>query len=192
MSIVLDLQKNKGIILDLSKAAPSLAHLRLEVSWDMNPNTSVNEDDFDMDLSVFALNNQGKIESADDVVYFKHQVFGPNAVVLPEDVRGGGSTEVVDFDLSKVPTSRNQLDAYVTLFEADKRGQSFGAITNAKVTLRDKDTDKVLQEYSVNDSFAPFSVLHIGSLGRENGNWVFAPAGVGISGDLNTIAALYQ
>lgn len=193
MSIILDLQKSKGITLDLTKLAPTLKHLRLEVSWDMHPihGGSLTED-YDLDLSVLALNDQGKIEGVDDVVYFKHQVFGPNAVVLPEDVRGGGSMEVVDFDLAKIPANRSQLDAYVILYDAEKRKQTFGAITNAKVRLRDTEADTVLQEYAINDSFSPYSVLHIGSLGREAGNWSFAPVGIASSGDLNTVAGLYQ
>jgi tellurium resistance protein TerD len=193
MSIVLDLQKSKGIKLDLAKAAPSLTKLRALITWTLHPihGKSLTQG-FDLDLAVYALNASGKIDKAEDVVFFNNKRYVNDSIVLPGDNRDGdGDGEEILFDLPKVPTDRSQLDLYVFIFDYKARKQNFGMIANAKVELFNADTGELVQTYALNESFSADSAVHVGSLVRESAGWSFSPVGAGATADENDVVQAY-
>lgn len=194
MTITLDLQKSKGITLNLTKDLPSLKKLTARLGWEPHPVTGKSlTAGFDLDIAVFALNANGKLDGGNDVVFFNNPKYTNDSIVLPADNRDGSDhPEEIHFTLPDVPANRHQLDIYVTIFEAATRKQNFGMVANAFVELVDTETGKQIQAYALNENFSQDTAVHLGSLVRDgSGGWAFNPVGVGASADLNAIAGAY-
>lgn len=191
MTVILDLKKNAGLVLDLSKNNQNFKILKMVVTWKMHPvhGKSLSAG-FDLDLAAFFLTDFKKVEGLEDILFFNNKTVYGGAGLLAADERAGGSEEVV-FDLTKVPANRSQIDHYVSVYEAVKRNQTFLSMTDAKVALVDGETGDVIQEYALND-FTNDNALHVGSTVRENGKWQFYPVGKSAAvQDLNEIAGFY-
>jgi stress response protein SCP2 len=191
--IVLDLKKNAGITLNLKKLVPSLVQLSFQVGWQPHPvHKDSMKDGFDLDLTVYALNSSGKIDKAEDVVFFNNKRYTNDSIILPKDNRDGqAGPEELFVDLTKVPADRTQLDLYVFIFDYLARQQNFGMISNAKASLIDGVTGKVIQEYALNESFSQDSAVHVGSLVRSDDGWVFNPVGIGAKADPQDVVGSY-
>lgn len=205
MTITLDLQKSAGIKLDLTKAAPGLKRLRAFISWNMHPSykdspAENRKKGFDLDLAVYALNKDGKIDSAGDVIFFNNKRYVDDSIVLPFDNTEGDDEkddpsvrkgEEIIFNLDKVPADRTQLDLFVFLFEYIQRHQNLGMIANATFELFNMDTDEVIQAYKLNESYAADSAVHLVTLTREGSGWVLTPIGKGASADEEDVVQAY-
>ncbi len=191
MSDFLNLSKDTDF-LDLSKAAPNLKRLRGIISWDMHPVYKDSQSDgFDLDIFLFVLGADGKLSSPPDVCFFNNKVACGGALTVPEDCRSGGS-EYFTADLAKIPVDRTSFDVFVFLFEAEKRGQHFGMITNAKFVLVDPDDgDRVIQQYNISQFTGDFA-LHVGSVVRKDSGWIFQPMGESGAVNPNEVAAGYR
>lgn len=202
--IVLNMNKVEGtakVSLNMSKISlETLKKLSITVFW--KENTLVGGKKYDLDLSAIFLDANGKpnIESADgypDLLFFNSPKNAQNfsyvydgAGVLPKDERSGGSEEV-QFDYSKVPARIVSIDHYVTIFEGRQRGQSFVMMDDAKVVLKNMETDKEVQTFML-QGFTNDTALHIGSSIRNaQGNWEFQPAGTARAMNLPEIVGLY-
>ena len=187
---LLDLKKSSGIKLDLKKLVPGIKRMKARVTWTMHPIRGASlKDGFDLDWFAFCLNQQGKITTADDVVYFNHRP--GNGVELPEDNRtGGGDGETITIDSTR--TTHPEYHLYVTIFEAVERNQNFGMITDARVEISDADTGRVIQTYTLNDTFQANNAVHIGSVLVRPDGMDFTPVGIGASvSNANEIASNY-
>ena len=127
MTITLDLQKSKGVTLNLTKDLPSLKKLTARLGWQPHPVTGKSlTAGFDLDIAVFALNAKGKLDSGQDVIFFNNPRYEADSIVLPADNRDGSDhPEEIHFSLPDVPANRHQLDIYVTIFEFAQRKQSW-------------------------------------------------------------------
>ena len=178
----LDLKKASaaGFVLDLSKDHPSLNLLKVRISWKEHP---IHGRDlahgFDLDVSAFFLDANGKVKAPQDVLFFNNQNVYGGAGVLPEDERAGGTEEAI-FDLSKVPADRNQIDHFVNVFEAVERGQSFLMMTDAKLEFLNAETGELLKAFAV-DGFGADNALHGASTVRQGKGWIVKPVGISAS-----------
>ena len=130
--ISLNLQKND--ILDLTKRNPGLTKVNLGAGWDVSGIGT----DFDLDISAFALHENGKIASAADIVYFNNKNIP--GVTLNGDNRtgaGDGDDEVISLDLSRIDPSIKKIVFAVTIYDAMNRHQTFGMVNNSYVRLLD-------------------------------------------------------
>jgi stress response protein SCP2 len=177
--ITLDLDKNT-LALDLSKT-PDLNTLTVLMKWDERKDFEGSlEAGYDPDLWAFVLNSSGKITSREEIVYYKNQHYHNDAIFLPKDNRvGGGDGESMNFTLNKIDPVHSEVHVYVFLFEARKRGQHFGMMENASVTLYNADDGTVIQYYSLNKDFSGANAIHLGTLLRGPDGWLFQPVGIG-------------
>lgn len=201
--IVLNMVKTEAgqkVTLNMAKISlETLKKLKIEVFWSESPlHAKSLTQGYDLDLSAFFLDANSKVTYPDDVLYFNSakdangfsSVYG-GAGVLPKDERAGGSEEI-RFDYSLVPTNRNQIDHYVTIFEGAQRGQTFVVMQDAKVVLTNTETGKEVQTFLL-QGFTNDTALHIGSSIRNaQGVWEFQPAGTARPMSLPEILALYQ
>ncbi len=194
--IVLNMQKTEPgqkVTLNMSKISlASLNKLKIEVFWSESPiHAKSLSQGYDLDLSAFFLDANSKVGYPDDVLYFNNPTVYGGAGHLPKDERAGGSEEV-HFDYSKVPSNRDHIDHYVTIFEGAERGQTFVMMADAKVVLTNSETGAEVQTYTL-AGFTNDTALHIGSSIRNaRGGWEFQPAGTARALDLPSILALYQ
>ena len=142
----------KGQRVSLKKVAPSLAAGFIGLGWDTNSTDTGT--DFDLDVSVFLLGANEKLVSEQHFIFYNNLVSpdSDQSVKLLGDNRtgeGDGDDEGIIVDLRKIPGDVSKIVITVTIYEADKRKQNFGQVTNAYIRLVDVQTkDEVSQEIS--------------------------------------------
>lgn len=195
MTQFLDLNKGTGF-LDLNKAAPTLTKLRGALNWDMHPihGKDLNHG-FDLDIFIFGLNAQKKIQFPQDVCFFNNKSICAGAIQMSEDNRTGedsgkGDDEYFIADLPKVPTDKSAFDVFVFIHDHATRKQNFGMMANARFELKDEVTGSLIQGYNISQ-FATGSCLHIGTVERNASGWNFSPVGDAADADPNQVAQAY-
>ena len=190
MQDILNLDKDAPL-LDLSKAAPTLKTLRARLTWQMHPVAGASlTEGFDPDIVNFVLNRDEKISGGADVAFFNNKNYADGAIVLLKDNRVGGiEPELCDYTLSKMPADRSHVDIYVIVHEAAKRGQHFGMMADAQLTL--EADGKVIQKYSIAE-YSGKTALHAGRLSVTANGWTFQPIGEAAVADPNAVARAYM
>ena len=95
-----------------------------------------------MDASVFLLGANEKLVSDQHFIFYNNLVSpdSDQSIKLLGDNRTGegeGDDEGIIVDLRKVPTEVAKVVVTVTIYEAAKRKQNFGQVTNAYIRLVD-------------------------------------------------------
>lgn len=184
------LNLTKGDLLDLSKAAPALKNCVLGGGWDV----AVQGPSADLDLAAFMLGSNGRVERIpDDVIYFRHM--NARGIMLEGDNRTGageGDDERIDIDLNNIEPRIQKIVFFITIFDAQKKRQTFGMIKNAFVRLLDADDDeREICRYNLTDNYATDTAITVCSLNRTSAGWEFEAIGDGRVADLNDLLALY-
>ncbi len=191
--IMLELTKDDANILDLTKAVPELKQLRGVLKWNPHPvNANCPKSGFDLDIFVYSLNAAGKIESAQDVVYFKNKqnVNGSISVPFDNQTGSGDEDEYVFIDIENLPQNRQRFELFVFIHEATKRNQNFGMISESSFDMINEETGEVMVRYRMTE-YGAETALHIGSLVRAGSNFEFHPVGLSASADPNDVARAY-
>ena len=196
MADFLNLDKGAGF-LDLSKAAPSLTKLKGTLNWDMHPvhGKDLNAG-FDLDIFIFSLNAQRKIQYPQDVCFFNNKITCGGAITIPVDNRtgeddGSGDDEFFIADLSNIPADKVSFDIFVFIHAATARKQNFGMMANAKFELKDEVTGFSLQKYNISQ-FTNGTALHVGTIDRNGSGWDFKPVGEAAEADPNQVVQAYR
>ena len=150
---------------------------------------------FDLDISAFLLNDNMKITSANDIVFFNHK--SASGVTLSGDNRSGdgeGDDETIIIDLESVPSTVHAIDFIVNIFEAQTRRQTFGMVSNSYIRLLNHDkNDNEMCRFRLKDDYGSSTAVVFARLKRDGSEWTFATIGEGkVVKDLNDIAALYM
>lgn len=196
--IVLDLDKDQpASFLDLTKDVPQLKKLRGELNWDPHPlHPASTESGFDLDIFIFCLNDQGKVTSAADVVYFKNKHHASGAISVPVDNQTGEGDDDEFFlmDLEALPAQYASFDVYIFIHEAAKRGQNFGMVANTRFDILDDETGNTEVRYLVTQQFSNETCLHAVSIVKDKvtGHITVQPVGTGAVLDPNQVVALYM
>lgn len=187
-AVTLDLAK--GLVLDLTKRNPGLKHIKAGCGWD----TASMGEAFDLDVSAFLLNANGKITSGSDVIFYNNM--SAPGIKLSGDNRTGageGDDETIDIDLSALPASVQKVVICVTICEAVARQQTFGMVNNSYVRLLDADNnDKDLCIFRLKEDGSTSTAMKFAELVRNGADWEFHTIGEGLQGDLNTLASYYS
>lgn len=185
--VSLNLTKNS--VLDLTKAAPSLNRVKLCAGWDVAACGS----DFDLDISVFMLNNNGKITSGSDVVFYNNpSVRGVSLNGDNRTGRGDGDDETIDIDLNELASSIDKIVCCVTIDQAIARRQTFGMVNHSYVRLVNADTNKELCKFELKDNGSTDTAMVFAELVRNGNAWAFHTIGEGKNADLNGLAAMFS
>jgi tellurium resistance protein TerD len=184
----ISLNLKKGISLDLSKAIPTLKNITVGLGWDPAQGAS-------MDLDVFALAlHNGKVLTANDIVFFNQRNLIPG-ITLSEDSRDGqgeGDDETIIIDLDKIPSDITGVAIFVNIFEADKKQQNFGMVSNSYCRLVNNATGKEEAIFVLNESdSALFNAFHFVTFTRNATGWTFETVAKGLNGDVGIIANQY-
>lgn len=188
MSVIL----SKGEKVDLTKGNPSPNKLMVGLGWDTNQYDG--EADFDLDASLFMLKSNDKVGNDKDFVFYGNLTHESKSVVHTGDNRTGegeGDDEVIKVDLSKVPSDYTKLSIVVTIYEAEKRLQNFGMVSNAYIRLVDESNGEEILRYDLSEDFSTQTALVIGEIYKHNGEWKFKAVGSGYDGGLARLCATY-
>ncbi|UYY59291.1 TerD family protein [Sphingomonas sp. S2-65] len=179
---------SKGGNVSLSKEAPGLKGVRVGLGWD----TRVTDGSgFDLDASVFLLNEGGKVRSDADFVFYNNKNGGNGSVVHQGDNttgEGAGDDEVVAVTLDQLPADIQKLSFAVTIHEADGRKQNFGMVSNAYIRVLNADGGTEIARYDLSEDASTETAMIFGELYRHSGEWKFKAIGQGFAGGLGPLA----
>lgn len=179
---------SKGQKVDLTKTNPGLDQVLIGLGWDTNKYDG--GFDFDLDAAAFLLNENGKVNSDADFVFYNNKVHESGAVVHQGDNltgEGEGDDEQIQIVLSKVPANISKISFTVTINEADVRNQNFGQVSNAFIRVVDFATGNELIRYDLSEDFSIETAVVVAELYRHGGEWKFNAVGSGYQGGLRAL-----
>ena len=185
----------KGQKVSLEKVAPGLVAAFIGLGWDVNPTDTGT--DFDLDASLFLLGANDKLVSEQHFLYYNN-LNSPDpdqSIKLMGDNRTGegeGDDEGIIVDLRKVPEEIQKLVITVTIYEAEKRGQNFGQVSNAFVRLVNVENKEEVLRYDLDEDFSLETAIIMAELYRKDGSWRVNAVGAGYQGGLQAMLNRYQ
>lgn len=185
----------KGQRISLAKVAPSLVAGFIGLGWDTNSTDTGG--DFDLDVSIFLLGANEKLVSEKHFIFYNNLI-SPDAdqsVKLLGDNRTGdgeGDDEGLIVDLRKVPSDVAKIVVTVTIYEADKRHQNFGQVTNAYIRLVDVQTKEEVLRYDLTEDFSVETAVIMAELYNKDGEWRINAVGSGFEGGLQSLLDKYS
>jgi tellurium resistance protein TerD len=186
---------SKGGRVNLSKDNPGLSKISVALGWD---DRSTDGAEFDLDASVFLLDDAGKAIGGDDALIFYNNLKGlGGAVAHMGDNRTGegeGDDEVIEIDLPAVVATNPSVNKFafvVTIHEADARNQNFGQVENAFIRIVNRDTGAEIVRYDLTEDYSVETALIFGELYVKDGEWRFGAVGQGFSGGLEAALKKY-
>lgn len=185
----------KGERISLAKVAPSLVAGFIGLGWDVN--TTDTGGDFDLDVSVFLLGDNDKLVSDKHFIFYNNLVSpdSDHSIKLLGDNRTGegeGDDEGLIVDLRKVPSDVAKIVVTVTIYEADKRKQNFGQVTNAYIRLVDVQTKEEVLRYDLTEDFSVETAVIMAELYRKEEDWRLNAVGSGFQGGLQALLDRYN
>jgi len=205
----------KGQSLNLNKHDPAnvLANVLVGLRWDVNQTPG--KPAFDLDASAFLLNDQGKVRSDADFIFFNTDKDAAGKIISADGKQGStcrsviysgdnrtgagdGDDETYNINLATVPADVHRIAFAVTIFEADKNGYVFGAVQNAGMNVYNADLNNTkLAGYDLSEDGGQYVSMLVGELYRDKnaaGEWKFKGLEMGFTnpgGGLDAIARAY-
>ena len=179
---------SKGGNVSLSKEAPGLTAVKVGLGWDPRVTDGT---EFDLDGSVFLLNDAGKVRSDADFVFYNNTTSADGSVTHGGDNRSGqgdGDDETVDVNLAGVPADVQRVAFGVTIHDADARKQSFGQVSNAFIRVTNAADGKEIARYDLSEDYSTETAMIFGELYRNGADWKFKAIGQGYAGGLAALA----
>ena len=185
------LSLSKGQNLSLTKTEPGLKKAVIGLGWDPR---ATDGQQFDLDASVFLLNDAGKVRSEADFIFYNQVKSGCGSVEHTGDNRtgaGDGDDEQIKVDLSRVPADVQRIAITVTIDQADARRQSFGQVANAFVRILNEETGSEVVRFDLSEDMSTETAMIFAELYRHSGEWKFKAIGQGYAGGLRAMCHQY-
>lgn len=185
---------SKGQKISLSKEDPSLTKIVVGLGWDTNKYSGGY--DFDLDASCFELGANDKVTKETDFIFYKNLDSTDGAIHHTGDDRTGGNSddgddEQIIVDLTKIPDNIQKIAFTATIYDADKRNQNFGQVSNAYVRLVNESTGAEIVRYNLGEDFSIETAIVICEVYKHNDEWKFNAVGAGFSGGLAALCKNY-
>lgn len=182
---------SKGGKINLTKERPSLRKIMIGLGWDCNKYSG--GEDFDLDASVFLVNEQG-ITLPKDFIFYGNLEAENKCVIHQGDNRTGageGDDEQIYIDLDLIPSYVDRIAITVTIDRADERHQNFGMVDNSFCRLVDTETDKEEIRFDLGEEFSTEVAIVVGEVYRYGRDWKFKAIGQGFTGGLQALCSNY-
>ena len=174
----------KGQRISLKKEAPNLTKLMCGLGWDVNQKKGgwfSRSADFDLDAFVICVDDQEKLTSKSDIVYFGNLRHSSNAIThLGDNLTGDGDgdDEQIVVDLPQIPERIAKLLFLINIYDSQKRKQELSQVDNAFVRLVDLSNNKEIARYKLSGSqYQNYNGLILGEVYRHEGEWKMAAIG---------------
>ncbi|MDR2141785.1 MAG: TerD family protein [Deltaproteobacteria bacterium] len=181
----------KGQNISLSGEVPGLKSVYVGLGWD--PRDTVG-DDFDLDASVFLLNDKNVVQKDEDFIFYGNLKSLDGSVEHTGDnLTGGGEgdDEVIKVNLEVVPSSIHKLIFTVTIYEADKRSQNFGMVSNAFIRIVNQVDNREITRFDLSEDLSVETAMIFGEIYRHKNDWKFRAVGQGFAGGLAALCRHY-
>lgn len=184
MSETATINLEKGQKVDLTKTNPNVKQFLVGLGW--NPNVPDGKT-FDVDVSAFILNVDGKRVSDKHFVFYNN-LKSPNDFVIHSGDnttgQGDGDDESLTVDFSKVAAEEKSIVFVVTIHDATAKNQNFGQVGGAYIRICDKATGTEIMKYDLNEDASAHTAMIFGKLYEKDGEWKFEAVGTGVKGGL--------
>jgi tellurite resistance protein TerA len=174
MSIAL----SKGQKTDLTKTNPGLTRVFIGLGWKVNQAG----DSFDIDGAAFLLGANGKCPREEDFVFYGNPSGRQGAVVHSTGKSGTADAGQVVVDFNKVPQDIDKISFTITIYDADKRSQNFGLVSELYVRVMNQDGLEIVRFNP--GRFTVETAIVAAELYRYKGEWKFNAVGSGYMGGL--------
>jgi len=182
----------KSSTISLEKIDSSLKNIHVGLGWDAQDS---NGNEIDCDVSVFMIDGNNKIPQDGFFVFYNNLKSADGAVIHQGDNRtgeGDGDDEEVHIDLSNVHPDILQMIFVVTIHEAQTNNQNFGMVKNAYIRILNKDNNKELCKYNLNNEFDDVDSVQIARIYKYENEWHFEALAGGYSGGLGALLEIYN
>ena len=184
----------KGQKIDLTKGDPSLSKLLVGLGWDTNKYST--GADFDLDAAVFMLQENKKVGSNKDFIYYGNLKHESGSVEhMGDNLTGGnaGDDEQIKIDLARIPANIDRIAITVTIYDAEARRQNFGQVEKAYVRLykpgqAEGEGDYI---YDLSEDFSTCASVEFCRIYRKDRDWKIQALGVGHKGGLEELVAKF-
>ncbi|MEV7925596.1 MULTISPECIES: TerD family protein [unclassified Kitasatospora] len=179
---------SKGGNVSLTKEAPGLSAVVVGLGWDVRTTTGT---DFDLDASALLCNEQGKVASDGNFVFFNNLKSADGSVEHTGDNRTGegeGDDEAIKVNLAGVPADVQKIVFPVSIYDAENRGQNFGQVRNAFIRVVNQADNTELARYDLSEDASTETAMVFGELYRNGAEWKFRAIGQGYASGLRGIA----
>lgn len=145
---------------------------------------------FDLDASVFLLNNSGRVRSDEDFIFYNQKTDQAGSVIHTAWDNGQGFQIL----LAKVPGEISRLAFCLTIDRAAERRQCFEQVSGVYITIRDLRSSLKIASYQLWDDVKAETAIILGELYRHSTGWKsqavwkFRAVGQGYAGGLAALA----
>jgi tellurium resistance protein TerD len=186
--MAVSLTKGGNISLTKEAGASGLTNVTVGLGWDARTTTG---EAFDLDASAILCNDAGKARGDDDFVFYGHLSSGDGTVVHQGDELTGetaGDDEKIKVNLAGVGADVDKIVFSASIYEADKRGQSFGQVRKAYIRIVNDADSSELARYDLSEDASTEAAMVFGELYRAGAEWKFRAVGQGYQSGLSGIA----
>jgi len=211
------IQLTTGQRFSLKKEAPGLNALLCGLGWELMPRKGMKKlfkPDFDLDISVLCLSEEGKLQKSSDVIYYGNLTHPSGAIShLGDNLTGEHTTpnatekheeeeedEITDKEqilltLPQVPKRVKTLMIVANIYEPKARRQNLGQVENAYVRLVDLEHEVEIARYNLShDDFKEETGMILAEINRQDDNqWQVEVVGRGVTAtSLQELAEQYS
>ncbi|MDQ8701240.1 TerD family protein [Streptomyces sp. LHD-70] len=179
---------SKGGNVSLSKEAPGLTDITVGLGWDIRTTTGT---DFDLDASAILTQEDGKVSSDANFVFFNNLKSPDGSVEHTGDNttgEGEGDDEQIKVNLTGVPAEVTKIVFPVSIYDAENRQQSFGQVRNAFIRVVNQAGGAEIARYDLSEDASTETAMVFGELYRHGAEWKFRAIGQGYASGLRGIA----
>ncbi len=165
----------------------------------LNWSTLCSDNSFDIDASAFLLDEQGKVRSGADFIFYNQPCHALNPFIcLDENLIPGkpligipneeADRQSFSLDLNEVPPTVHRIVFCLTIHEAEQRGQNFGMTDWLKVRLMDQSVGEDMMHFQTSKEFSTETAIQLGEVYRRGAEWKFRAVAQGYAGGLSSLA----
>lgn len=180
----------RGQKVSINSKTQSLSKLLIALEWDINYEGS---GEFDLDTSIFMVDGNNNT-AEQDFIFYGNPKSRDNGVFIGEDHNSAlkrAYDNVVQLDLNRIPAYIEKLAFTVTIYDSDKRRQSFREVSNGYFRIIDIQSKKELFNYKFGDGLTNETAIVIAELYRHKSEWKINPIGNGFTGGLEALCNNY-
>ena len=178
----------KGGNVSLTKQAPHMTAAMVGLGWDAR---TTDGKAFDLDASAIGCDANGKVISDSYFIFFNNLKSPDGSIEHTGDNltgEGDGDDEQIKVNLASIPAGMDKIVFPVSIYEADKRSQSFGQVRNAFIRVINQANGDELARYDLSEDAATETAMIFGEVYRNGSDWKFRAVGQGYSTGLAGIA----
>lgn len=180
----------KGQKVDLTKANPALAKIKVGLGWDTGSGQT-----FDLDAVALMVNEAGQLAGKEKIVFYNNLKSTDGAVHLSKDNRtgeGAGDDEQILIDLKSISPGIKKIVLAIHMHDGESKKQDFNQVANAYVQIDDAGSGEQLHRYELGKDSLTGTGVMAGEVYLHNGEWKFAAVGQSFDGGLSGLCAMYN